>query len=396
MLSSALFKGIFLLLILIAGGVATVWGYKLLVKEKAGPSEEELRLEALNALYAQEAFPMPELADADPFNYGLEDASSTASGISGHVIFTGRHTGSDLPNQVYSLDVSQSDPAPKKLMPDYIQYSAFMEVVDRMFPNEFFVDSLHYSFSQISENKKDESHSIQRYNFNDGSLKGYDSISGDYVQNIAWATGNTRWLAYSRTIERPTDYVDLLSIDNWEVVIVDLVNDEVVNVLKGATQPKWSPDGSKLVVLRSDGLYVYGVGAETGVKFLGAEEGKFLTTSMLDISPDGKYMIWSVGKAGLITVHEISSWDSGGYEIGRIQEDDTEYYWPQFSPDSQYYVVQAIDAPKAGSMTRENPRLEIRSVRDRTILKTYPMDDFDFNSLFIDTWIEQIAPSVPN
>ena len=108
---------------------------------------------------------------------------------------------------------------------------------------------------------------------------------------------------------------------------------------------------------------------------------------MSDLSPNKQFFVWTSGTAGLIAMNEITSWEP--FEIverGRISG-GSQYYFPQFSPDSNYYVVQAIDFLQTGTTERLNPRFEIRPTLGRAIVGTLPLDGFSFNNLITDTWV---------
>ena len=86
-------------------------------------------------------------------------------------------------------------------------------------------------------------------------------------------------------------------------------------------------------------------------------------------------------------MNEITSWEP--FEIverGRISG-GSQYFFPQFSRDSNYYVVQAIDFPSTGTTERLNPRFEIRPTLGRAIVGTLPLTGFSFDHLFTDTWV---------
>jgi hypothetical protein len=143
--------------------------------------------------------------------------------------------------------------------------------------------------------------------------------------------------------------------------------------------------------LEPDGLYAHEIASGTASKIVPFSSGKALATTMYAVSPDGRHLVLTVPKAGVIVVYEISSWSPVALrEIGRIHEGKTEFYWPQFSPDGAAYAVQAIDTAPLGETTRQHPRIEIRPAEGRIILRSFPLEDFDFNALFTDTWTAKL------
>lgn len=343
---------------------------------------QQTRQPELDALYASEGMPTAE-GVVDPFDYGLQSTAEDVSGIQGHIVFSGL-TDVQPTQQVYTLDTSKETASAVTLLPGN-KFGAFAEFIDKINTSDFF-----FKTTDRSQDPDIDKRRIQRFDVETGTLASFKSMTGLYEQNIAWSQTANR-LAYSRLAVPFVSYTDLVSLKNWEIAVGNPDTDEVVKVLAESSQPKWSPDGSKLLFLKSDGVYVYDFLSDTITQVLPITEGQMLSTSMIDVSPDGKYLVLTIGRKGMIIMNEISSWEPFSYkELGRIHVDKTEYYWPQFSPDSSYYVVQAIDSAKEGEVERNNPRFEIRSTLGRTILRTFPVPQFDFNAFFTDTWVAEL------
>jgi WD40 repeat protein len=187
-------------------------------------------------------------------------------------------------------------------------------------------------------------------------------------------------------------YADLISLANWEIVIFDPATDQILTTVAGGYQPKWSPDGKKILYLKEDGLYVYNLDTKTETQLIAIREGGKVTgTSMIDLSPNGKYLVWTTAKAGVITVKEIVNWDTVALkDVGQMKVSGAEFFWPQFSPDSSYYVVQAIDARVGNDQERKNPRLEIRAFNAKEVVKSIPLTEFNFDAFFTDDWVAKI------
>lgn len=382
--------GIVLIAFALTAFVAFV-AYQKLSGEKEGPHivQEATPQEQLNALYATEAIPPVQGEGTDRFNYGLRVASTSTEGIEGYILFTAlpKETTPTSTNQVYFIDASAEGSLPSLFFPESVLYSAFIEFVNVFDPSSFFVDAMHYAISQLPAQTTYPNHSVQQYGIENQTLEGYASIQGHYIQNVD-VTQDGSMVAYNRQTVDPGFYIDLVPIENWEIVISDLENDRIVAVLDDAVQPKWSPDGTKLVMLKQDGLYVYDVAQDVVTKVVDTSEGQTLSTAMIDVSPDGSHLVWTIARAGIIIMHEITSWEPFTLiELGRVHADDTEYYWPQFSPDGEHYVVQAINTPNPDTGERENARFQIRSTAGRSVLRSYQIDQFNFNSFFTDTWI---------
>ena len=221
----------------------------------------------------------------------------------------------------------------------------------------------------------------------DNTLTFLHDISLSAVRRLDWSE-SAGLLSYEREVAESDDPLHRFNIDATEVVLFSPESRTDFLVMRQAAQPQWSPDGTSLLYLKDDGLYRYDTLASTerlvhGVAGGGTGIG---LESMFELSPDGRYLLWSHPQNGLVVVSEIDSWQPFTYrEIGRIQTEGTEYYWPVFSPDSQYYAIQAIENDNTGE--RYNPRVEIRSVTGRDVVMTIPLEAFDFNSLFSDDWV---------
>ena len=176
------------------------------------------------------------------------------------------------------------------------------------------------------------------------------------------------------------------------MVILDPTSQGILKAIPNAYQPKWSPDGTKLVYLKADGLYIYDYKTEVEKKIGTVTAGiKVLSMSMIDLSPDGKTIIWIAGRSGVITLKRIMSWETlEVVDIGQIKIPGTEFYGPQFSPDGQFYVLQAIDTLKNGDAERQNPRLEIRSIKAKEVVKSIPLNGFNFDAFFTDDWVAKM------
>jgi hypothetical protein len=219
------------------------------------------------------------------------------------------------------------------------------------------------------------------------------STKGFNERNFAWSS-DKKLLAFNRmrTDLQSGFYDDLLPVENWETVVVDPEKDLVLTTITESSNPQWSPDGSKLVYLKRDGLYVRDISGTDGKRVVAIpEDGVVTTMSMIAVSPDGKKLLWSIAKAGVITLYEIIDWETFTItEKARMQTEGVEYYWPLFSPDSNFFAVQAIDALKGDALFRENPRMEIRGIGNREPSQVVSLTEFNFDQLFTDTWVEKI------
>jgi hypothetical protein len=351
------------------------WHY-FLQQEIHVPSQEEI----LQGYVATEALPAaPE--GKDPYNYGLDDSSSVLVEPSGYIFFTGVEKSTGRMNEWY-YDLSAPEAGPASFLPR-LPSSGMIEFENVAAPSGTFYLTAVSSSSRLLE--KGSPLGIHRFNFAQGYADYLSSTRSSLQRGLALSPDRLT-LAFSHGNSGVAE-ADLYLLSNWSSALVDVASNTISAEVSGAIQPKWSPDGSKILFMKTDGLYLYTVATHEQEKVLAIpESGQMLTSSMYDVSPDGKRLIMTIPKKGVIIVNNIVTWEPFTLqEVGRIHEDATEYYWPQFSADGLYYTVQAITGA-ARSDQRSDPRLEVRPILSRKVTMSLPLGNFDFNRLFTDTW----------
>jgi hypothetical protein len=346
--------------------------------------EEVMELgKKVSTLYSSETLPAAE-EGKDPLNHGLEEIAADGDKPEGLLIFSGRKIRETSKyTQLYALDMSSTTTDPELYIPAYFT-SAMAEFEDPSNPADFYT----LTASEYSLANEEDGVGVHRYDSDSGTVQPFSEATGKYERAIAWSK-ESELVAYSRLkIERVTD-VDLLALDNWETVVFHPETNRLVAVIGGALYPKWSPDGKKIMFMKTEGLYAYDLETQKETEVAGLPEGGVsIATSMMDVSEDGKYLIWTSAKSGMIAISEIVSWETMELkEIGRMQVPDTEFYWPVFSPDGTYYAVQAIDKLVGEDFVRKNARIEVRPTNSRTVVYTHSLENFFFDGLFTDDWI---------
>lgn len=330
-------------------------------------------------------------------NSGLNDNPKSRGDVTGFLLLSGLRTDSDK-FTVYSLDLS-GNLAEYKSYADFLPYAAFPEFTDSKNIEGVWFRTI----SAESFNASPVPDRIHYYDFTNSDLTFYNGAAGANPRNYAWSKdGNL--LAYNRFVEFVTaDNPKFIEIDNYEVVIFSPASEAIELVIEDAMQPQWLPDGKSLIYLRDDGLYALNPELSSERRILSFTAGAnreppFVDAStMIDLSSDGTKFIWSNGRYGTIFIYNIEYLD-GFPRLSRLgtiaHRGETEYYWPTFSPSGDFYAIQAIDYAD-DVFARTNPRIEIRDFNSREVITSYPLDGFNFNALFTDTWID-FSPSLPS
>lgn len=320
-------------------------------------------------------------------NHGLSEAVSTTEASPFGTLLFSALTETDGPMHVFALDVADPDAPETMPFADSFPLTAFIDSDNPNDPTRFVFNA----YSELSSNgfQGVGAHLLDVNATGTSRIRHLDSAEGGLLARLFSLSPDANLLVFSRFVGVPSGYEDLIEVGNWEVVLVDVEKDEIILEIEDAMQPVWGPDGRHFLYLQANGLHVYNLEEGTTGQILGLLEGNLHAEGMFDVSPDGKYLVWTSADYG-IAVMEILSWNPFQLEErGRIVDRDVEYYWPQFSPDSQWYVVQAIDTWNDDG-ERTNPRFEIRSVLSRSIVSEIPIVGHNFNTFFTDDWIAEM------
>lgn len=374
-------KGAVLILLVVVAGFILFASYQQWLQQ--APLAEVTPDAEREAIIATEGTIAPP-AGKDQFNYGLDESSGAdAEALEGHIFFTGvRDTHVDTSPNLFAFSAREPELGMQTLLPDYITYGAFLEADSTTNPSAVLLDAEHSALSQLGPNNAVFDHSVQKFVFDVGTFIGYDSITGEKVQSIDWSPQKDQ-VAYMRYVGPADSEAQQLLIQNWEVVISDLGTDTIKTVLKESAYPVWSPDGSKLLLMHPDGLYIYYPNVEREKRVVSVENGQFLTRSTFGISPDGTYLGMTSAKTGVLIMYKIKAWEPFELEeVGREHEEGAVYYYPQFSPDSKFYALYAVRSATGGKMQSS---FEIRNVLESPILSVF--DTSQFSTVYIDTWV---------
>jgi len=295
---------------------------------------------------------------------------------------------SQLLNQTFVVDFSNSELQFEKISSNILPYSIFVDFKDVLNPTEFILRTM--TFESLQEEVNDRIHMVDLVS---GKASFFPSATSSNPENLDWSK-ESNLIAYQVSdFNLPPYEAELISNHNIEVF--SPAEDAVIQVITEAAQPQWSPDGTKLLYFKNDGLYLRDVRDGSDVLILGLIQnennpaGNFIdANSMFAVSPDGKAFAWTAAFNGSIHTFAIESWEPFQFsDLGRVYDrGESEYYWPVFSPDGNFLSVQAIDTAE-DPLNRTNSRLEIRKVKDVSLVKSISLEQFDFNALFTDDWI---------
>ncbi len=378
-------SGIFFLVValIIGAGIAIAYmvGQSYIPQDAIDTFSLEAAQAKLDAAYASEgAFPAPE--GVDSMNYGLDEVPADLPAPSGTIVFTGRNADTSSYMNTYYWDVtSDTDFVPSYFLKNNM--FLFGTFDNKEYPLQMYLNTVTNASAQSEKSIL----GLHRFNIADDSYTYLRSADHESEAREIEVAPDRSKLAFSRLKFLPKTLADMPHIDDWEVVVIDPNSDELLLTIDGATNPKWSPDGNKIVFLKSRGLFVYDM--ETGVQtpILQVADGQVISTSMIDITSSGDYLALTNSQTGLITMYSISSWSEFQMEeIGRITIPGTNVLWPQFSPDGNYYAVQVIDVAQEGG-ERTNSRFEVRPTLGREVVAEHSTDAFKFTEFHTNDWV---------
>lgn len=338
----------------------------------------------LQSLYQNEGSP---LINNEATNISTDTTVSTQE-PSGFLVFTAATVVKNPRTQLYVIDASGPQSTSSLLFPKMSTLNGLIEFKNKLSPKSFFM--LGIGQGEVSP----ASDSFSTFSFVNASSTGSEllGVAGNLERNFEWSE-TAKLLAFNKTAEEQKDYIDMVSIDNWEIVVVNPEDTVKSFTIKGAHSPRWTPDGKRLIYLKKDGLYMYTLGEMSEELILEVGQGSsVITTAMIDISSDGKTLIWSTAKDGIINVLSVDSWSTERPTFSLIQKIDsnvTEFYHPVMSPNGLFFAIQAIDKTNNEGF-RTNPRMEIRRIDNSTVLRSYPLKSFNFDAMFTDVWVEKL------
>jgi len=195
--------------------------------------------------------------------------------------------------------------------------------------------------------------------------------------------------------EEGSDINTFLEPNKWTVNVVDLQGNS--QFVDSGTNPLLSPDGTQLLFLKNDGIYIRTLSEQRSEKVYDSAFPDVTHVNMkLGISKDGESFALGIPGRNQLLLFDILSWKPFSLRlIGDIGLKGKEAFWPVFSPDGRYIVFQIADSPVNVSEILKNPFLIVYDRATKKYLTLTTLNDYDFNSAFVDDWSD-IALSLQN
>jgi hypothetical protein len=279
--------------------------------------------------------------------------------------------------------------------------------LDTMFLEEYFPESPYRNymakFTSTAESMAfvrgydDNTNQIMIFNLNTEEFFELTPRQNIFPRNPVFSPDDTK-LAYWIYTEVDAPLGEYPEDNSISVIsAVDWTEEEVA---KGAF-PFFTPDGEFLIYLKNDGLYSLNLETENEKKVVDmdslyldnyiAEGGADLeelekvglpgwTTFRFALSPNGKNLIITDTVSSNVLVFERTS--QGGFEYSFNLMADAPN-WPNFSPDSEYFVIQEFET---GETTF--PKLSIFSFDDLEFQEGFGLGEaYDSNYFWVSDWI---------
>src|SRR3990167_403103 len=233
---------------------------------------------------------------------------------------------------------------------------------------------------------------LYEYNLGTGNLKKTFSDEADNrLRLTAKLSPDAQQLAFVDTSIDPNSNFYYPSSEWFQLRVIDKATGENTQITNTEDPSKrlgdWSPDGTKILYMKSDGLYLYDVSNDTKQLVLPTTESFDATTNIkMDVSDDGSWLALSLPAHRNIYLYKITSWERGIIEDKtKIEASGSSIFWPVFSPDSRYLVFQEADI-FPGADAAANTRLSVYDLKAKSYRELMKLDGFNFDVAFISDW----------
>jgi len=194
-----------------------------------------------------------------------------------------------------------------------------------------------------------------------------------------WSPDETQ-IAFMAQPEHRQDDQQALPADAFSIYLTDLDGNETL--LTEGAYPRWTPDGD-LVYIKTDGLYMYRMDTDEEELIWESVGGPTNIAMSFGISPDGRHIVWSSPSSKDIAFMDVSSWSPfTSSPTGNFS--DILGYWPVFSEDSKYVVMQIAEGDIKD--IRSPHALTIISINDFNFERVLDLSGYDLNFTSVTDW----------
>lgn len=260
----------------------------------------------------------------------------------GHMFFSMIPDNASMPLGIYSYELFTGklsrvlvDPSVQTL--DYVSY----------YSSSFSDDETMMVFSR---NKKNEAVSQIYIASPDGTNLRQITRSSEVFKREPVISPAKNLIAYLVQRTDIKDGEDSELPEGWAVFLTDFSGK--VNKVSNGTNPLFSPDGTKLLILKNDGVHLFDIKDIAEVKEIGlvlkTSGGRASQTMKLSLSHDKSMLAWSSPGKNNLMIYKIISWNM--FSVSPFRSIPIKAYWSTFSPDGKHLGIQEIRlSPKTGN-----------------------------------------------
>ena len=183
-------------------------------------------------------------------------------------------------------------------------------------------------------------------------------------------------------------FADITLANEWNIFLAR--EDEEAVVLTEGIYPHWIT-ASEFVFLKNDGLYRYNIAEDNEAKILILAEGEVASNSMIDVSPSGSVIVWTVPETGSMYVLRLLEVpETGTVEIFThgVVENSVFAFWPAISPDEAYVALQTFDPEVNAILNDPQPRIVFYDLQTlQKLSQDINLNAFEQLEMYLTDWI---------
>lgn len=175
-------------------------------------------------------------------------------------------------------------------------------------------------------------------------------------------------------------------VENYTIRYVD--PNKQVSILTKGFAPTWINE-DYFIFLKKDGLYTYSIRDSKENLMVGvtADGVGFSSNVKMNASNDGRFVAVPVPSKNITMIIGIDVIDKKPVTTGFLKEISVGGFWPTFSPDGEFLVIQGVDVDNIA--TDPKPFLSFWRTSDFTEIEArVSLDDYLQDYMFIDDWIK--------